>query len=629
MRKFFALIAVFIASASYAAELQRANLDEAERYFNNAYIHFMRRDYREAQMYLDQAINMNTYLIDYYIMSALNLNRMGDTEGAVSALQSYVEVRPRDNSAPYIQRSFDEQNAVLRTVLGTAPIPVNWRYAESNVQTEWNTGYTRPFSIKGLGKVKALGEIVSIPDQFGNKLYLRQGSRNVISGAFSWAGSLQVIDVPQPVIAIPLGDGRLYIFTYNGDMYSLQNNESEPEFIASLPSLVVADAEVITQNLFAVADPADRNVAFYYNSDNGLLVRRWTPPLGAGDLLFEPVAVESYADWLATADRANNRVYIVNIITQEYFTINSVPDPRDLLWSSTGELFVLSEQGSIYDFLIDFGTRSYANRNADTLYHGMDNIWSFFKSPEGDISWIDIGASRIYKTIMMPSREDVPGFLSIYNPVTAMIQNNESFILEATFMSPYINYSHNTRVIAQSVWNEHNMRCSVSWARARNFDGLLIHAPMPRNTAFPINVRPAQIARGSDLPQALSSFWLLHKDTLTNIIVDASISMTQDDLLMLLKFCVFNGLELDIYARDVPSLALVRASAFTGGKTIYSLGDTIDIPVQRTHMNIAIPLPEELSSSGYPGRAMLAVYLDAGLVQSRAWMPMWPDMFTR
>lgn len=626
IRKIF-LLSIFLVSTAYAADIPRANLDESERYFNNAYIHFMRRDYRDAQTYLDQAINLNTYMIDYYILSALNLNRMGDTAGADSALHSYNEVRPRDNSAPYITRAFDEQNSVLRTILGTAPIPVSWRYAESNVQTEWNTGYTRPFSIKGLGKVRALGEVVSIPDQFGDKIYFRQGSRNAISGAFSWAGALTEVDIPQPVIALPLGDGSFTVFTYNGDVYSLRNLDS-PDLIASLPSTVVSDAEIITHDLFAVSDPADRNIAFYYNSANGLMVRRWTPPLGAGDLLFEPIAIESYADWLAVADRANDRIYLVNIITNEYFMINGVSQPRDLIWSSTGELFVLTEQGNIYDFMIDFGTRTYANRNSGPLYENLNNIWSFFHSPEGDISWIDIGASRIYKTIMMPSREDVPGFLNIYNPVIAMNENNEAFIIDATFMSPFINYSQNTRIIAQAVWNNRNMRCQTGWVRPMNFDALFIHAPMPRSTSFPINVRPAQVSRGSDINSALSSFWLLHKDTFTNIIVDASIDMTFDDLMLLLKFCVFNGLELDIYARDVPSLALTRASAFTGGKTIYSLGNTIDIPVRRTHLQIQIPLPQELSSSGYPGRSMLAVYLDAGLIQSRAWMPLYPDMFS-
>lgn len=630
------IIQYFTITPALCAEIPRANLDESERYFNNAYVHFMRRDYRDAQVYLDQAIQQNTYLIDYYIMSALNLSRMGETDQALDAVRHYLEVRPMDSSAPRIEKIFDEQDRVLRSVLGTAPIPVSWRYAETTVQTEWNTGYTRPFSIKGLGKVRALGEVVSIPDQFGDRIFIRQGSRNLISGTFSWAGNLYEVSVPSPVIAIPMGDGTFRIFNANGEIYSLKNFDDSPgklieaQYELTLPSIVVSDAELITENLFAVADPADRCVAFYYNGNNGLMVRRWAPPLGAGDLLFEPIAVEAYADWLAVADRANDRIYIVNIINHDYFDIKGIPLPRDLLWSTTGELFVLSEKGSIYDFMIDFGTRTYANRSSGPLYENMENIWSFFHSPEGDISWIEIGGSRIYKTVMMPSREDVPGFLSVYNPVIAAdVENRESFIVDATFMSPFLNYSHNTRIITQTVWNERNMRANVMWQRPRNFDALLLHAPVPRSQVFPLNVRPAQVRRGSDLRGVLSSFWLLHKDTLTNIIVDASIPMSLDDTLMLLKFCVLNGLELDIYARDVPSLGLTRASSFTGGKTLYALGNTLELPVQRTHLQIQIPLPVELSSSGYSGRSMLAVYLDAGLIQSRAWIPLWPDMFTR
>lgn len=650
MRKYLLLFIFFIFSfltpdpllltEINAAEIPRANLDEAERFFNNAYVHFMRRDYREAQLYLDHAINENTYMVDYYLLSSLNLSRMGDTEGAMSAIKSYLEVRPMDDSAPRIRNYFEEQDRVLRAVLDTVPLPVSWRSAETTVQTEWDTGYTRPFSIKGLGKISTLGEIVSIPDTFGDKLYVRNPSKNLVAGSFGIGGSIREIDVPSPVIALPLGDGTFRVFTSNGDLYLLKNLDADADakltsddysdYIATLPSMVVADAEILAENFFAVADPADRNIAFYVITPSGLSVRTWEPPLGVGDLLFEPVAVEGYADWLAIADRANDRIYLLNAVSHEYFDIRGISKPRDLIWTSFGNLFVLTEDGDIFDFTIDFGTRTYANRHSGPLYSGLKNIWSFFHSAYGDINWMDIGASRIFKAVMIPSREDVPGFLSIYNPVMATnTENNESFILDATLITPFVNYSHNTRIIAQSVWNERNMRCNVIWQKPKNFDALLIHGPMPRGQAFPLNVRPAQVTSGLDINSVLSSFWLLHKDTLTNIIVDASIPMRIDDLLMLLKFCVLNGLELDIYARDVPSLSLKRASAFTGGRTIYSMANTISLPVKMTHLQIQIPLPQELSSSGYPGRSMLAMFLDAGLIQSRAWIPLYPDMFER
>ena len=621
-----------------AAEIPRADLDEAEKYFNNAYVHFMRRDYREAQTYLDQAIYENTYMVDYYLLSALNLSRMGDTEGAMAAIRSYLEVRPMDNSAPRIQNYFDEQDRILRTVLNTAPVPVSWRYAETTVQTEWDTGYTRPFSIKGLGKISALGDFVSIPDSFGDKIYIHNGTRSLIGGTFAIGSVMREIEIPSPVTALPMGDGTFRVFSSNGDLYLLKNidanssakltSDDYSDFIMNLPSFVVSDAEIISENFFAVSDPADRNIAFYNLTPSGLKMQTWQPPLEIGDLLFEPVAVEGYADWLAIADRGNDRIYLLNVISREFFDIQGVSKPRDLIWSSFGDLFVLTEDGEVFDFTIDFGTRTYVNKHSGALYSGMQNIWSFFHSAYGDINWMDIGASRIFKAIMIPSREDVPGFLSIYNPVVmTSVENQESFVFDATLITPFTNYSHNTRVIAQSIWNERNMRCNVAWLKPKNFDALLIHAPMPRNQAFPLNVRPAQVRSSIDIHSILSSFWLLHKDTLTNIIIDSSLQINSDDLLMLLKFCVQNGLELDIYARDVPALGLKRASAFTGGRTIYSLANTINLPVKMTHLQIQIPLPLELSSSGYPGRSMLAMYLDAGLIQSRAWTPLYPDMF--
>ncbi|MBQ6981624.1 MAG: hypothetical protein IJQ15_04255 [Synergistaceae bacterium] len=632
MRKFLtALLLLTLTVPAESAEVPRADIDEAERYFNNAYIHFMRRDYRDAQVYLDQAIRQNTYMVDYYLLAALNLNRMGYTDEAMTSLNGYLEVRPLDVSAPRIKRNFDEQDGVLRSVLGTAPIPVSWRYSESNVQSEWNTGYTRPFSIRGLGKARSLGNTICIPDQFGDKIYIRQDGRNFLGGT----GSMREVGVQSPVIAIPMGDGTFRIFNDDGDMYSFASSRlSEPnvsaDYVATLPSVVVSDAEIIAENLFAVSDPAERNIAFYSTARGDLRVRYWRPELLDGDFLFEPVAIECYADWLAVADRMNDRVYLVNVISHEYFDIRNIRKPRDLIWSGTGELFVLTDEGDIYDYIVDFGTRTYANRNAGAWRDGIRNAWTFFKSSEGDISWFDMSVSRIYKAIMMPARDEVPGFLSIYNPsIASDTENRESFVLEAALMSPFMHYANNARIVAQSVWNDRNMRCNVIWQRPRTFDAVLFHMPVPRGTLFPLNARPSQVTSGRDVQSVLASVWLLHRETLTNVIVDASIPFTDEDMLMLLKFCILNGLELDVYARDIPSLGLLRASSFTGGKTLYALGNTLELPVQRTHMQIQIPLPEELSSSGYPGRSMLAVYLDAGLIQSRAWIPLYPDMFSK
>ena len=96
MRKFFiALIFLIIliisaacsCSGSYAADgsipqVPRAQLDESERYFNRAYMYFMERDYWNALDYLEGALRANTYLVDYYLLKGLTLQRIGDVSGA-------------------------------------------------------------------------------------------------------------------------------------------------------------------------------------------------------------------------------------------------------------------------------------------------------------------------------------------------------------------------------------------------------------------------------------------------------------------------------------------------------------------------------------------------------------------
>ncbi len=639
MRKFLTPIAILILilseSFSFAAEIRRANLDEAETSFTNAYLYMMNRDYWNAQTDLDQALKYNTYLVDYYLLTALNQNSMGNSPESLRALNSYLEVRTQDPSAPRILRSLEEQANIIDMIINTMPFPVNWRLSRTDVQNYWETGYRRPLSITGMGKIKALGELVCISDTFGSKIYIRPGI-NGKSPTPIFAGRprpFREVNVPHPVISIPFGDGSFKVVNSFGEIYTFENlNQHEDPISADhygdLISKNITDAEMISSNLFAISDPVSRNIVFYRLSDLEPMYI-WTPPLIPGELLFEPVAVERYADWLAIADRANSRIYIFNITSHNYFAINKIKFPRDLLWSPLGELFVLTEEGTIKIFMVDFGTRNAAENKMNNPWENFNNIWALFHSPEGEMLCLDTGASGILKAIMTPPREGDDAFLGIYRPSVMTQDKRESFIINATLSSPFKSYMHRTGLISQTAWNDRTMRASAIWQEKKDFDGLLIYRlnSLPRGQLLSSKLRPAVIREGDNIKNILASYWLLHRETLTNIIIDASVRFTSEELKTLLQFCLLNGLELDIWANVVPSLALTRASGYTGGKIIYGLNGLPELSAPGTNLQIYIPLPEELSSSGYPGRSMLAVYLDSGLIQSKSWMPLWPDMF--
>ena len=65
-------------------------------------------------------------------------------------------------------------------------------------------------------------------------------------------------------------------------------------------------------------------------------------------MLFEPVGISRYANWLAVADRGNGRVYLLDAVGRREFFFAEAPMPRDVAWSPLGELFVLSEKGELF-----------------------------------------------------------------------------------------------------------------------------------------------------------------------------------------------------------------------------------------------------------------------------------------
>lgn len=635
-------------------QVPKAQLDESERYFNRAYMYFMERDYWNALDYLDGALRANTYLVDYYLLRALTLQRTGDVSGAREAIANYLEVRPMDASAPRIAVDLERQERLFRFVMGTRPLPSRWQMRNADIQTEWNTGYTRPFNVRGLGKVKSLGKSYCFADTLGSRIYIITGDERTFTS----------INVPeQPAAVTPMGDGTYYIFCVNGDIYFFNHFADSAQSRGDLLSLsggilnsiseesetvlnnigrvnsFIIDAEWLSERIFAVADPINRNIVFYdynaYDTERAPeLIAEWTPP--EDEFLFEPVGLRHYADWLAIADRANGKVYILNSVSRgrNFFTVE-IPVVRDVLWSTFGELFALNERGEIFRISVDFGDHAVTKigENGDgPAWSGseFENIWTMFLADTGDFYCVDIGCSKIHKASMIPPFDLAQGFLGIYHPVMALeAENRESFLIDATLAAPYATYLHNAPLITQSVWNERTIRSAAYWLPRPVFDGLLLHQIIAPGQSLPTNLRSAQVDDGTDIRAALPSFWLLHKNTLTNILIDSSLPLTIDDLLSLMTFCVLNGLELDVWARDVPSLALTRASAFTGGKTIYSLRNAPELQAPMSKMQIQMPLPVELSSSGYPGRSMLAVYLDSGQISTRNWMPLWPDMFGR
>ena len=597
---------------SRGAELPRAELDESERHFTRAYDYFLERDYWNTLDYLDRALKANTYLVDYYLLRGLTAARTGDFEEARKALSDYLEVRAMDRTAPRILNWFLAQERLLRSVLSPLPIASRWQFSQPDLQKEWGGGILRPFNVKGLGKVDALDTALCLCDTLGGNVYLSEEGNG-----------FRVVSVPSPAAALPVGDGTFFVFGVDGEVHSFSDISGE-NISLDLRGHVnshIADACWLSEAEFAVADPITRSIDFY-DRESLRHLASWSPP--EGDMLFEPVGISRYANWLAVADRGNGRVYLLDAVSRREFFFAEVPMPRDIAWSSLGELFVLSEKGELVRVGIDFGRKEV--RSLDHLKADLQDAWALFPSSRGDLYCLDVSASRLFKATMLPSQDTEQGFLGLYGPVLALDKDKESFLVEATVGTPFVSYFKDAMVVAHSVWNERTIRSSTQWSSRAPLDALLLHRALSQGSILPPTLKEVRTESGQDVRIVLPPLWSLHRSTLTNVIVDSSILFSLDELLTLTRFCLENGLRLDIWARDIPPLPLTRASAFTGGTTLFSMASSPKISPPWSRVRIQIPLPKELSSSGYPSRSMLAVYLDIGLVQMKGWIPLWPDL---
>lgn len=603
------------ANAVFAAELPRAQLDESERHFTKGYMHFLKREYWDTLNELDRALKVNTYLVDYYLLKGLTMSRLGDIGAAREALAYYLEVRPLDTSAPRIlTRAVDVQRE-LRRILSPSHLSSRWSLFRPDLQNEFQLGYFRPFNVRGAGKADAFNSFFCLPDTLGDRFYFRGKS----------AGKVVSFPLKRPVATLAMGDGTFYVAAADGNVYSfdVSTDTISPDLRGTL-DCTVADAVLLSAGECAVADPVRRETVFCsleLSGEKGA----WSPPSVEGDMLFEPVALAAYGPWLAVADRGNERIFFLNVANRQDFFSVDVPRPRDLCWSAMGELFVISEEGSLYRMNVDFRDR-WAEAPV-LLESGLTDGWTLFRSDADDMYCLDIGASALWKAVPVPDAATSSGFLSISLPMIVTEKDRESFVMEASLMSPFVTYSHMSDPVVYTVWNNKMIPSTAMWRddRGRKTDLFVFHRPISVGAVNPA-LKNMVAENGTDVQIVLPSIWTTYRETLTNVVLDSSVSFSGDELDILTLFCLNNGLELDIWGRSVPTVEMMRAAALTGGKVLYSLAGTPDLNPPRNRMQIRIPLPQDLASSGYTDRSMLTTYLDIGLMQTRDWIPLWPDL---
>jgi tetratricopeptide (TPR) repeat protein len=601
------------ATAPEGASIPPARIEEAELAFMRAWRHYIMRNYWQALNNLDQAHKANIFLVDVYYLRGLILRKIGEFSLANKSILSFLEVRTRDVAAINVLKGISESKSELDYLVSESSYPLKWKVVLTPIYESLNTGYLRPFLSRGLGKLSGFGTDLCFPDTISNSVFYRT-KRD--SGRFLTAEGIN-----SPIKALLPGDGEIYVINFDGEIYQMTNNASF-DLKSRIECDSVSDACYISASEIAVADPVGRRIAFYsfpeYKFDD-----EWKPDEShRGDYLFEPVAVKAYANWLAAADRANGRIYFIDLRNKRSFFVEN-KNVRDIIWSSLGILLSINENSEISAYFVDFSKKT---ADEEILRSDLKNAWAFFQY-KGEIFCSDITGESIWKITPTPNPNlDIsPAFLSLYDPQYAIDeQDNAILSVYATFSSPFSAWKKEILPTVTSIWNEHIIKTSVTKLKALPAIGLCFsRGNVDGMVSSKMRVVPVESC--AEIYSRLPLIWSNQRDLITNFIIDSLIVYSHEELLRLTAFCLFNGIRIDIWARGIPPVELMRASAATGGEVYFSIVNEPMLTSLQNGLKLQLLLPFKTEVSGYPDRSTMSTYLSFRQLLGRDWIPIWID----
>ncbi|MCL1941906.1 MAG: hypothetical protein FWG09_08170, partial [Synergistaceae bacterium] len=448
-------------------------------------------------------------------------------------------------------------------------------------------------------------------DTIGDRVFFRRRGE---TGQFYTAKGIN-----SPVKALLPGDGSIYTINFDGEVHQIKGATSfELKGRADCDS--VSDACYISASEIAVADPVARKIAFYSWPELEL-EDEWQPD-GSYDenYLFEPVAVAAYANWLAAADRANGRIYFIDIRNKKSFSVEEA-EVRDVIWGSLGVLLSVNENSEVSAYSVDFSKKTAAR---EVLRTGLSNAWAFFKY-KGEIFCSDISGEAIWKITPSPDIETAPAFLSLYDPrFTTDNQGDDVLSISANLSTPFPAWGKEIFPTVMSIWNDHIVTTSIDKIKAIPVLALCFSRGNVDDLVSP-KMRVIPVESCSELYGRLPLIWGSQRDLITNFILDSLIIYDHEEIMRLTAFCLFNGIKIDVWARAVPSVELMKASAATGGEVFYSLAGDPMITSQQNELRMELFLPHRSEASGYPDRSTLSSYMSVRQLLAKDWMPVWVD----
>lgn len=594
---------------SDGSTLPQSRRIESERLFFRAYDFFVSRKYGLSSAELDRALQANTYLVDYYLLKSMLFRRTGRYQESEKALGYYLEVRPGDESSRRFFSQIQKERDFLRRFFAFSTQSLPPQVSERPTASFLSFGLLdRPGAV-GLGKVGCLGEKIVVCDTLGDTVLVFNGS-----------GDLRTrIPAPHPVASLPMQKDSIRILCGNGTIVDVLLSDGSGK-TTTRGKLVgtLSDGVPLDSGRALVANVENRRIE-EIDLETMKILSSWKPDNLSKP--FEPVALSLFGSWLATGDR-NNGVITLLDASRGFRPFCSLPFPkvRDLCWSSWGELFAISDDGIMAK--IAFSPSEKAMIRTDIASDFSDG-WSLCEIDDAIVCF-DVRMFRSWR-MEYGGMSPFSGFLSLWDPILTRDGDSPALSLKATTTFPMFRAMSGNSPIAQVVWGDKGLPAKVSDLPSSVPASLPFFFSNDTRSAGAAHSAGTRVRSGEGICGYLEKAWNPERERYESILVDSTIPFRPEDRERLTGFCLMNSISVFIYAASIPDPSMVRLATLTGGGVVYHLPEA---PLPRSSnaprtVALKIPIPSDMTTSGYPGRSMLSVFLDLGIYHQRDWLPLW------
>ncbi|MDR1885181.1 MAG: hypothetical protein LBQ56_02820 [Synergistaceae bacterium] len=619
------ILVLFSGGGALAADLAAPAVDReaAEESFLRGYDYFLANRLWDSLDSIERAQEQNIYFVDAYFLRSLALRRLGRYPEAIAAMTAYLEVRRDEYRGSLILDAMQREWNIIGRTLGSSEIETELFFRSHTLGSLLGVPITSRVSFAGmlgLGKISACGSDILVCDTLGDRLWVfdRDRARPVMSSEFE-----------RPVAALPLAPSDAMVLLKSGDVLRTRIEATSGTIGSSLMGSVeanVADAAMIDSTLMAVADRTGQSVRFC-RIPSLEEAAEWRPDDSEDtEKLFEPVALAVNGPFIAIADRGNGRVFVLDSYTLAVQDRFDVERPRDLDWGIQGELYVLSEEGTLH-LRYPLGGES---SSTTQVVSGMKEAWSIVWSSMGPVI-TDIVGRAWWSSRISPSHTSTIGAIALHSPWIEERDGTETLMLRGAASSLYHDFIQGKVPITEVVWRDEVRPSRILEVAASSGGEAAFYSPFelsgppgasrPRVTrAYTIDDVMADLAgisrSGGEIPRV--------------IVFDTRIAATDAQLMSLMGFLLHQGMRLDLWILGRPaSVLLSHISRITLGYSYFTETPGAIPFNESVEWVLSLPLPPDTATFGYPSEVTLSIFSNIDMISFTDWLPIWPSLMDR